>query len=109
MSTSIESLLQQIGLSASPVGPGSRYYGIGISEYKAPDGRSISYLRRRIIPLATPSDPSREHMVSEGERLDNIAAGHIGDPEKFWQIADYNNAIKPEEMTSEAGKKILLP
>jgi len=109
MTNPLDTLLQQIGLNSSPVAPGSRYYGIGMGEYKTPDGKSIVFLRRRIIPPADQSEPAQEHMVSEGERLDNIAAGHIGDPEQFWQIADYNNAIKPEELTGEPGGKILLP
>jgi len=109
MTNSLESLLQQIGLSSSSFPPGSRYYGIGQAETVTLAGNSIAYLRRRIIPAADQSEPSKEYTVAEGDRLDNIAAAHIGDPEQFWQIADYNNAVKPEEMTDEAGRVLLLP
>lgn len=109
MTNALESLLQQVGMSTSSFPPGSRYYGIAQAELETALGEKIAYLRRRIIPLAEPDDNSFEHMVTEGDRLDNIAASHIGDPEQFWQIADYNNAIKPEELTEEPGKKILLP
>jgi hypothetical protein len=109
MTNSLENLLQQIGMNSSPVAPGSRYYGISQAEMKTPDGKTIAYLRRRIIPPAEQSESSREHMVSESERLDNITASHIGDPEQFWQIADYNYAMKPEKLTGESGKIILLP
>jgi len=109
MTNALESLLRQIGISTSSIPPGSRYYGIAQAEMETSSGNKIVYLRRRIIPLAEPLDDTQEHMVSEGDRLDNIAASHLGDPEQFWQIADFNNAIKPEELTNEAGKKILLP
>ena len=109
MTNSLEAILQQIGLSTSSFPPGSRYYGLGQAESVTPAGNSIVYLRRRIIPPADQTEPSKVYMVAEGDRLDNIAAAHIGDPEQFWQIADYNNAIKPEELTDEAGKNLLLP
>ncbi len=109
MTNTLESLLQQIGLSSSSFPPGSRYYGIAQAEWETASGETIAYLRRRIIPMATSAEENTEHTVSEGERLDNIAAVHIGDPEQFWQIADLNNALKPEELTSEPGSKILLP
>jgi hypothetical protein len=109
MTNALESMLQQIGMSTSSFPPGSRYYGIAQAEMETAKGERIAYLRRRIIPLAEPTEEAQVYTVSEGERLDNIAAAHIGDPEQFWQIADFNNAMKPEELTGEAGLKILLP
>jgi hypothetical protein len=46
--------------------------------------------------------------VKEGDRLDNIAASYIGDPQQFWQIADANEALKPEELTQNAGGEIRI-
>jgi len=109
MSNTLDALLQQIGLTSSSFGPGSRYYGIGQAEYKTPTGKSLVYLKRRIIKQAEPTDTTREYSVSQGDRLDNVAATQIGDPEQFWQIADLNKAIKPEELTDEPGKTLLMP
>lgn len=109
MTNSLEALLQQIGLKTSSFPPTSRYYGIGQAVIETPTGNSIVYLHRRIIPLAVHADTANEYTVLEGDRLDNIAAGFIGDAEQFWQIADYNNAIKPEELTDEPGEKIFMP
>lgn len=109
MTNSLESMLQQIGLGTSSIPPGSRYYGIGQAEFTTPGGETIVFLRRRIIPPADQSDSFTEYSVAEGDRLDNIAAAHLGDPEQFWQIADANSAMRPEELTDEPGKKILLP
>jgi hypothetical protein len=109
MTNSLETLLQQIGANTSVFPPGSRYYATGQAIIETPSGNPIIYLKRRIIPLAVQPDPVNEHTVVEQDRLDNITAGYIGDPLQFWQIADFNNAIKPEELTDEPGNKILLP
>jgi len=34
----------------------------------------------------------QEHAVTEGERLDHIAAKYLGDPEQFWQLCDATGA-----------------
>ena len=34
----------------------------------------------------------------QGERLDNITAEYLGDPELFWRVCDANNVIAPEEL-----------
>jgi nucleoid-associated protein YgaU len=39
-----------------------------------------------------------EHVVAEGERLDQIAAQRLGDPEQWWRIADANDALVPAEL-----------
>lgn len=109
MTNSLEALLQQIGLKTSSLPPTSRYYGIEQAVMKTATGNPIVYLRRRIIPLAMQTDLVNEYTVLEADRLDNIAASFIGDAEQFWQIADYNNAMKPEELTDEAGEKLLIP
>lgn len=69
--------------------------------FQKTDGTSIIYLKRRIIPSAENLSLMFEHQVKEGDRLDNLSAAYIGDPEQFWQIADANNAMKPEELTDD--------
>jgi hypothetical protein len=89
----------------------SRYYQVETATLETPDGKTVVYLRRRFVP-----DPGRfsllqEHTVTEGERLDNITAQYLGDPEQFWRVADANNAMRPEDLTAEPGRalRITLP
>jgi hypothetical protein len=48
------------------------------------------------------------HTVTEGERLDNITARYLGDPEQFWRVCDANNAMRPEELTETIGRKLRI-
>ena len=48
------------------------------------------------------------HTVVQGDRLDNIAAQYLGDPEKFWLICDANVAMRPEELTDTIGRRIRI-
>lgn len=86
--------------------PTSRYCNVGVATLDAPDGRKIAYLRRRFVPPAQDFALLQEHGVRQGERLDNISAAYLGDPEQFWQLADANNAMAPEELTDEVGRKL---
>jgi hypothetical protein len=88
--------------------PTSRYYGIATATVDTVDGQTVVYLRRRFLP-----DPERfallgEHVVSEGERLDNIAARYMTDPEAFWRIADANVAMRPEALTEKPGRRLRI-
>jgi nucleoid-associated protein YgaU len=72
------------------------------------DGKTIIYLQRRFIPALERYELILEHIVTEGDRLDNIAAHYLGDPGQFWRIADANNAIGPDELTAEIGSKLRI-
>lgn len=96
--------------------PTSRYYGIETVEITVGDGaggepRVVSYKRRRIISSGEALATLVEHAVVEGDRLDNLAARYLGDPEQFWRICDANNVLRPEDLTGEIGRtvKIGLP
>lgn len=88
--------------------PTSRYYGIETVTLKAEDGRMIVYLRRRFVPPPERFAPWQEHVVTEGERPDNVAAKYLGDPEAFWRIADANAAMRPEELTETIGRRLRI-
>jgi hypothetical protein len=47
-----------------------------------------------------------EHTVEEGDRLDNVTARYLGDPEQFWQLCDANDAMVPDELTEEIGRRL---
>ena len=91
--------------------PTSRYYGIATAAFTAADGTQLVYLERRFLPPADSFSLLQLHVVSEGERLDNIAAQYMDDPTTFWRIADANSAMRPEQLTEKAGRslRITLP
>ena len=86
----------------------SRYYNIEQVEYETPDGLKIVYLRRRFVPAADRFALLQEHSVAEGERLDNITAQYLGDPEQFWRLCDANNAVRPDELTETIGRRLRI-
>lgn len=88
--------------------PTSRYYGIETTSIKAADGRTLVYLRRRFLPPVENFALLQEHVVVDGERLDNIAAKYLDDPEAFWRIADANSAMRPDELTETIGRRIRI-
>ncbi|MCD6030884.1 MAG: hypothetical protein K0S78_3058 [Thermomicrobiales bacterium] len=89
--------------------PTSRYHGIETVKMTAGEGaRVISYKRRRIIPSGATVTILVEHIVTQGDRLDNLAARYVGDPEQFWRICDANDVLRPEELTEEVGWTIKI-
>lgn len=87
----------------------SRYYEIETTTLMVPDGQEITYLRRRFLPDGAKAITLSEHWVTQGERLDNISARYFGDPEQFWLIGDANNAMRPDDLTAEVGRALLIP
>ena len=87
----------------------SRYYPIGTALMEGVRGENIIYLKRRFIPSPDYYFSLQKHWVKEGERLDNITAQYLGDPEQFWQFADANSAMRAEELTEEQGKSLRIP
>lgn len=89
-------------------GPTSRYYAIAVSKLETSDGRTVAYVRRRFAPQPETLSLVNYYTVSEGERLDNIAAVQIGDPELFWRVCDANGAVDPHELTDTVGRRIRI-
>jgi hypothetical protein len=88
--------------------PTSRYHDVEVAQLALPDGRTIAYLRRRFVPPAESFALLREHTVRAGDRLDQVAAMHLGDPEQFWRVADANGAVAPEELTDVVGRRLRI-
>jgi hypothetical protein len=88
--------------------PTSRYHGVEVVSLTAADGEKITYLRRRFLPPPERFALLREHEVSEGDRLDQIAGTYLGDPEAFWRIADANAAMRPEALTDTIGRRLRI-
>lgn len=91
--------------------PTSRYYQVPVLSLHTNDGGKVRYLSRRFVPPSSRFALLRLHFVTEGERLDLIAARELGDPELFWRICDGNDAIRPEDLTAMPGRslRITLP
>jgi hypothetical protein len=91
--------------------PTSRYFAIPTVIMKTVSGETVVYLSRRFLPSADRFVLLMEHRVVSDERLDNITAKYMDDPELFWHIADANAAMRPEELTETIGRalRITLP
>lgn len=63
-----------------------------------PDGRKMTYKRRRFLPHGENMPLLAEITPIQGDRLDLIAFRTLGDPELFWRICDANNAMNPEDL-----------
>jgi hypothetical protein len=87
----------------------SRYYSTAETVHIAADGSEHRYIRRRFLPNPAKMDVLSEFEVTEGDRLDNITAKTLGDPEQFWRVCDMNYAMNPAELTSEIGRRLIVP
>jgi hypothetical protein len=86
----------------------SRYFSLETAVFEGPHGEAVRYLRRRFVP-----DPGRfvtlaEHVVVEGDRLDNVTARHLGDPEQFWRLCDANRALRPDALIDTVGLRLRI-
>jgi hypothetical protein len=107
-SAQLQALLQPGSGASSLFPPNSRYNGIALATLQAPDGRTILYVRRRFVPLPERFVTLQEHIVVQGDRLDNLAAQYIGDPEQFWRLCDANGALHPDELTETIGRRVRI-
>jgi hypothetical protein len=101
----IEALLLA-GASALRFPQNSRYHGVAVSSLTLPGGRPVAFLRRRFVPRPESLALLSTTRVQAGDRLDNLAATHLGDPELFWRLCDANAAMRPDELTEEAGREL---
>ena len=88
--------------------PTSRYHNIETATFKSADGKEIAHLKRRFVPAPEHFTLLQEHLVAEGDRLDNITALYLNDPLQFWRICDANNAMNPPELTAETGRQLRI-
>lgn len=86
----------------------SRYSGIETATLETADRRTLTYLRRRFVPPPERFTLLQEHTVTEGERLDNLAAQYLGDPEQFWRLCDANGVLRPDDLTNTIGRRLRI-
>lgn len=90
--------------------PESRYHGIPTTQIIGADGVPVVYLQRRLAPQPETFFTQRLRRTRQGERLDQIAATEIGDPEAFWMLCDANGSVWAEELEQPGTEmRITLP
>ncbi len=109
MSASPQALLQFTGVKPQTFAPNSRYLGVPTTTLITPDGRTVAYVTRRFVPSPGEFSIAQQHSVAQGDRLDNLAAQYLGDPELFWQLCDSNGALWPGELTATVGRVLAIP
>jgi len=107
MTDQLEALLQS-SVKPDLFPPNSRYYGVAAMTIDAPDGHTITFLRRRIVPQPERFATVRWHRVVRTERPDTIAATEFGDPEMSWLLCDANGVMWPHELVDEPGDSVRI-
>lgn len=107
----VDSFVAAGGTSGAPTDRTSRYYGLGTASWTRPDGIEVRYLQRRIIPQPEQYATMQQHVVVEGDRIDNVANLRMGDPLLYWILCDANAATDPDALVAEPGRvlRITLP
>jgi hypothetical protein len=108
MNNPLQALFQAGALQTTLFPSTSRYHGVETASLNTADGRTIVYLRRRFVPLPERFTVVQEHTVTQGDRLDNLAAHYLGDPELFWRLCDANAAMLPDELTNTIGRRLRI-
>jgi hypothetical protein len=87
----------------------SRYYPLETALWSGPDGRTVPYKRRRLLPQPESLQPLARWPVVQGDRFDLIAARTLGDSQAYWRIADANRVMDPNELAETPGRHLLIP
>jgi hypothetical protein len=108
MSDPLATILSPLDLEATLFPVNSRYHGIAINQMSTSDGRIVVYLRRRFVPSPERFALLHEHTVTAADRVDNLAAQYLGDPEQLWRLCDANGVIRPAELVETAGQRVRI-
>jgi hypothetical protein len=111
MTDALKAFLQAASMEASAFPPGSRYHGLAVGQWIRPDGQPTAFVRRRTVPPTERFFTLQLHTVADADRLDNLAATYLGDPQQYWRLCDANAAMRPEELLEMVGRalRITLP
>lgn len=101
-------VLQQTGVATPAFPPNSRYNKTSLARLTMPDGIEVAYLKRRFVPDPDNFALLQYHTVTEGERLDHIAAKYFGDREQFWRLCDANGVVRPDDLLQPIGAMIRI-
>lgn len=87
----------------------SRYANLETRELETAEGRKIRYVRRRLIPPKSSYLPASRISITDSDRPDLLAYRNLGVPTAFWQMADANEVMHPDELTAEVMRTIVIP
>lgn len=106
MNDPLQELLKLGVLPTTQFPPNSRYHATGTVKLELSDGRTVVYLRRRFLPQPETLALLQEHTVSASDRLDNLAARYLDDPELYWRLCDANGALRPDDLLEVIGRRL---
>ena len=86
----------------------SRYQATETTRITLADGTELVFLKRRFVPMPERLAGWQQHTVVQGDRLDNLAARYLGDPELFWRLCDANRAMRPDALTEVVGRRLQI-
>lgn len=104
----LKALLDPAAQALSMFPPTSRYYAVETTVHVDADGKEAVHLRRRFLPQPETLQQVDSHLVTQANRLDRIAAVHLGDPLQFWRICDGNGAMRPDDLTATIGRRLRI-
>ncbi len=104
----VQTFLQNNALAPPAFATTSRYYGIPTTQLTQPDGHTVVYVRRRFLPPIENFAPLQVITIAAGDRLDNLAAHYIGDPQLSWRLYDANGAMLPETLVANVGAMLTI-
>ncbi len=111
MSDPLKAFMQANALTSPAFEPGSRYHGLDTKQWTRPDGEATTYVKRRFVPPAENYSAVQLHYVAEGDRVDNLSAKYLSDPQQYWRLCDGNGVLRPNDLTRTVGDtiKITMP
>lgn len=110
-STPIDALAALLGAAgdSSPFDAGSRYRGVAIATIATADGRTLRFVRRRLLPPLGSVALSGHLRVQEGDRPDTLAAAAHRDPSAWWRLCDANGLVDAGQLTVPIGRIVRVP
>ena len=85
----------------------SRYAKLTIKKITS-NGHIISYVSRRFLPQVNNLQIISQVTVQQNDRLDLITTRTLGDPLRYWQVCDANNAMNPADLIQQAGQMLQI-
>jgi len=104
----VQAFLEANSLRPQAFPPASRYAGLGTAVWTAADGHTVAYVRRRLVPQPDRFALLQEHVVVDGDRLDNLAHRYLGDAEQYWRLGDANGALRPDALIETIGRRLRI-
>ena len=83
-----------------------RYAEVPTLRFERRDGMEVLYLGRRLVRPQYPVE--KQVAFDQSDRLDLLAARHLGRAERFWLLCDANDALDPFDL-ERPGRRLDVP